>query len=153
MSLNKDLQILNHLRKNSRKTITNISRDTGIPVTTVFERIRKQEKNLIKKHTSLLDFKKMGYESNCCFAIRVQEAHVKALKEWLLNHPNMNSLYKINFWFNYLVEMVFDETSKEREFVENLENLFNVLDVKVLPIVDIIEKEAFLSKFLKCEKT
>ncbi len=56
----KDAVIFESLRQNSRKTVKEIARETGIPRTTVFERIRKMEKSgLIKAYTVRPDYDKL----------------------------------------------------------------------------------------------
>ena len=53
---NKDLLIISCLRENSRNNLTNISKMTGIPISTIFDWLKKYEGSIIKKHTALLSF-------------------------------------------------------------------------------------------------
>ena len=43
----KELLILHALRKNARKNLATISRETGIPITSVFEKVHKLQKTMI----------------------------------------------------------------------------------------------------------
>ncbi len=53
----KGLQILDALRQNSRKTVKEIAKETGVPRTTVFERIRRMEQTgLIKAYSLVPDY-------------------------------------------------------------------------------------------------
>ena len=52
---------MSYLRMNARETLTKISRKTKVPVSTVYQRIKNKEVNLILKHTSLIDFRKLGF--------------------------------------------------------------------------------------------
>jgi len=57
----KDMKILKELKKNSRLSVQKIANNTGIPSTTVFNRIKQLEKsNVIKGYTVVLDEGKMG---------------------------------------------------------------------------------------------
>jgi len=56
----KDLLILKHLRNNARKTLTSISKETNIPTSTVFDRLRIHEKGIIKKYTSIIDIENLA---------------------------------------------------------------------------------------------
>ena len=58
----KELLIMSHLRENSRKNLTKISKETKIAVSTIFDKIKKYEGGIIKKHTCILDFTKLGFE-------------------------------------------------------------------------------------------
>ena len=58
---NKDLAIIEVLKHNSNFSTQQISKKTGIPISTVHNRIRKLEKSgIIKEYTILLDNKKIG---------------------------------------------------------------------------------------------
>jgi len=56
----KDMMLLSNLRANARETLTNISKRTNIPISTIFDRLKLHEKNLIKKHTAIIDFALLG---------------------------------------------------------------------------------------------
>lgn len=62
MSLDeKDLIILEELRTNSKQRTSRISKKTGIPITTVHNRIKKLEKEgIIKNYTVNIDYEKLG---------------------------------------------------------------------------------------------
>ena len=55
------MKVLEMLKKNSKLTTGQIAKKTGIPVTTVHNRIKKMEKEgLIKGYSVILDNKKLG---------------------------------------------------------------------------------------------
>ena len=57
----KDLKILGIMQENSKLTTHKISKKTGIPITTIHNRIRKLEKEgIIKGYTLNLNHKKLG---------------------------------------------------------------------------------------------
>ncbi len=61
MADSKDFQILEELEKNSRASIKEIARKTRLPRTTVFDRLKKMEKEkLIQKYTVQPDYAKLG---------------------------------------------------------------------------------------------
>lgn len=58
----KDEKILDILKNNARATCKEISKLTGLPITTVHNRIKKMEKDgVIKGYRVILDQKKRGY--------------------------------------------------------------------------------------------
>jgi Lrp/AsnC family transcriptional regulator, leucine-responsive regulatory protein len=63
---NKDLKVLDLLKDNSKLTTSQISKKTGIPITTVHNRIRKMEKlGIIVGYTLKLNYKKLGQGILC----------------------------------------------------------------------------------------
>jgi DNA-binding Lrp family transcriptional regulator len=57
-----DLKIISHLRKNSRESLTTLSRKTNIPVSTLFDKVKNKTGYYIKKIHVLLIFQKWVLE-------------------------------------------------------------------------------------------
>ena len=79
----KDLLILSNLRKNARMSLTNMSKSTHIPISTIFDRLKLHESGLIKKHTSLIDFEKLGFNTRANVCIKVDKEKREEIKEYL----------------------------------------------------------------------
>ena len=141
----KDLAILSHLRHNSNQPITDIARNTGIPVTTIYDRMRQHERDIIKKYTVLLDFAKLGYLAKTKMALKVGKEHKEKLLKYLNEHPNVNSISKINLGFDYFIEVIFRNHNETHEFLDELDKRFSIEERHVFFVVDDIEKERFLS--------
>ncbi len=57
----KDIEILKALSRNAKKTMMEISKETGIPITTVYNRIRRmEEKGIIKGTRPVIDYSMLG---------------------------------------------------------------------------------------------
>jgi DNA-binding Lrp family transcriptional regulator len=141
----KDIMILSHLRSNANQPISDISRNTGIPATTVYDRIRSHEKSLIKRYTVLVDFAKLGYLVKTKIAIKAGKPDKEKLLKFLMEHPNVNSLSKIDLGFDYFVEVIFRGHNETHEFLDKLDEMFKIEEKHVFFVVDEIEKEKFLS--------
>lgn len=137
-----ELKILQALRENSRRSLTDISNLTRVPLSSVFKKVRKFEEDLIKKYTSLVNFNLLG------FAIRVnlilKSKNKDQLKKFLVEHPNVNSLYRISQGFDFFVETVFPSMLEFEDFVEEL-NAF-VVDKQVFHIIEDLRREDFSLK-------
>lgn len=141
----KDLVIMSYLRQNSRIKLTKMSRLTKLPVSTIFDRIRHHEKSLIKAHISLLDFAKLGFHTRANIMFRVSKKEKQAVREFLENSQNVNSIYKINNGFDFLAEVVFRNICDLEEFIEKLEERFDIKSKEVHYIIDDIKRESFMS--------
>jgi DNA-binding Lrp family transcriptional regulator len=62
MELNeKDLRILHELKENSKRTTSRIAKRTGLPITTIHNRIKRlEQEGIIKRYTVELDYTKLG---------------------------------------------------------------------------------------------
>ena len=127
----KDFQIIAHLRQDARMPLTTMSRKTNIPVSTIFDRLKYTENNLIIKHTCLLDFNKLGYSVRANITFKADRDDKDALKDFLLKNGCVNSLYKINNGFDFLVECVFRQIKDMDSFLDEVEKKFRIQD-KVL---------------------
>ncbi|MFH1064323.1 MAG: Lrp/AsnC ligand binding domain-containing protein [Candidatus Woesearchaeota archaeon] len=141
----KDLMILSYLRNNARQRLTSISRRTHIPVTTIYDNVRRYEKRFITKHSSLIDFKKLGFNAKTKIALKVGGSKAELLT-YLQDHPNVNSLYRTSSDFDVLAELVFRELRDVDEFMETLKGRFDVEKSLVLNITEDLKREDFMGK-------
>jgi DNA-binding Lrp family transcriptional regulator len=139
-----DLRILQHLRHNARASLTGISRKTGIPVSTIFDRIRSHEQTMVKKFTALLDFAKLGYPVRTNIFLKVDPQHRDGVRTHLLEHNNINNIFRINNGYDYAIEAVFASIKEVEEFLEDLEAQFRITDKEVYHIIDDIAREKAL---------
>lgn len=141
----KDMLFLTHIRTNARETLTKISRKTGIPISTLYDRLKSQEESLITKHTALVDFTKLGYMCKANIAIKVDIDDREEVKKYLVCQNSVNSLYKINNGFDFLIEGVFEHVKEMEDFIERFEKKFEVKDKNVHYIIEDIKRESFLT--------
>ncbi|MGM5482130.1 MAG: Lrp/AsnC ligand binding domain-containing protein [Nanobdellota archaeon] len=141
----KELLFVSSLRKSARKNLTKISKELSIPVSTLFEKLKKLEKALIVKHTALLDFNKLGYTTRAKILLKVNKKDKDTIKEALTKSEHVNSIYKITNGYDYLVEGIFKSLKELEEFSEKLEERFSITKKNVFFVIDDIKRENFLS--------
>jgi DNA-binding Lrp family transcriptional regulator len=141
----KDLIILSHLRNNAREPLTKLSKKTSIPVSTIFDKLKQYEGNLITQHSTLIDFSKLGYNTRANVMIKVSRETRNSIKDYLKNHQNVNSVFKINNGFDYMFEGIFANIKDLEDFLELLDQRFKIENIEVFYIIEDIKKESFLS--------
>ena len=141
----KDLSIISNLRQNSRQTLTRMSKKTNIPISTIYDKIRSFCGNVILRHTTLIDFNKLGYSTRADMVLKVDRGEREQIKEYLLKNPQINSVYKINNGYDFLVEGIFCHVKDLEDFTELLESKFRIKEKKVYYIIDELKREGFLS--------
>jgi len=139
----KDMQIITALRNNARESLTRISRKTGIPVSTIFDKIK--DTPVITKNTCLLDFSQLGFNTRAKATIKVERETREELRKYLAAHPNVNSLYKINSGYDFLIELVFRDIKEMEDFMENIRDRFKIIEDKVFYILEDIKREEFMT--------
>ena len=111
--LQKDLALLHQLRANARTSLTEMSKKTRIPISTLYDRLRVNEGSLIRKHTSLLDFEKLGYQARVHVLLKAPSAKRQSLENHLNFHESVNSLFRLANGFHFLVECIFSTISEK----------------------------------------
>jgi len=141
----KDLKIISHLRKNARERLTRISKKTGVPVSTIFDRIRMQYDELIQKHATLINFHILGFNSKACIILSIDREQRDEIKEFIKNSLHINTAYKINNGFDFLIEVVSKNMRELEDFVDILEEKFDVKEKHIFYVVEDVKREEFLT--------
>ncbi len=141
----KDRQILYYMRTNARMNLTTISRKTGIPVSTIFDRIRAQQGGLIRRFTCLLDFKRLGYNIWAKALLKVQPEKRDELRKYLMAHPNVNNVQRINNGYDYSVDFLFTDMKEAEDFMDGLETRFPIVSRNVFHVIDSIVEEKIMA--------
>ena len=142
----KDIQILSHLRRDSREMLTKLSRKTSIPVSTIFDRLRYHKGGLIKKNTTLMDFSLLGFNSRAKVILKVDKIDRVSIKNLLKMHRNINALHRINNGYDFMFEAIFRNMKDLEDFINTLEEQFNILEKHIYYVIDDIKEEDFLSR-------
>jgi len=136
----KEILILLVLRKNSRQSLAEISRKTNIPLSTIFDNLRRLEEKLITKHTSLIDFPKLGFNIKVVILLKTNKRN--ELKNFLIQHKNTNMIHRTNNNYDYFVETIFKNMKELHGFLEDLEN-FNIERMDHYYIEEDVKREEF----------
>jgi DNA-binding Lrp family transcriptional regulator len=142
----KDLRILIQLRKNARMQLTDISKATSIPISTIYDRLKNKSNNVISRHASLINFEVLGFNTRAQICLKCGKSSKKNIMEFLLKHPSVNSLYKINNGYDYMVEVVFRNVKELEEFLEGMEENHSIKTKQVYYIIEDMVREHFFSE-------
>ena len=142
----KDSQIIRELRKNSRASLKEIASRLELPSSTVHDRVRRFEGNIIAKHTTLINFQEMGFYSHFFFTVKTSREKREELRDYLRDNRFTNTVYQVNDKFDFLVEVVFENLKQANDFIEEVRERFPIEAIYIHSIIENIKKEEFLSK-------
>ncbi|MFH1409515.1 MAG: Lrp/AsnC family transcriptional regulator [Nanoarchaeota archaeon] len=145
MIIKKDLHMISRLRQNARITLTEMSKATKIPISTLYDKLKGYQGNVITRHTTLIDFTRLGYHARTALLIKVGTDDRESLKEYLMKHPSINSVFRINNGYDFFVEGIFHHLVDVEGFIANIEKRFKTERIENHYVVEDIKKEAFLS--------
>ena len=143
--LPKDTQILSALRKNARASLTKISRETKIPVSTIFERLKNFQKVAIHKYTTLVDFKRFGFTTKAFVILKFDKADKEIAFSILQKSIPINSSYKVNNGYDILLECIFKDIRELEEFFEEFEKKVRIKAKQIFHVIEDLKQQEFLA--------
>lgn len=139
-----ELQIVSQFRRNARENLTTASRKLRIPVSTLYDRLKKYQGNVILKHTALLNFDKLGYSIRVIMSFKSKSEYKDELQSFLENHHRVNTVYKVSNNSDYLIEVLFKDMIELNNFSETLDK-FEISGKHEYYVVKDVKREAFLT--------
>jgi DNA-binding Lrp family transcriptional regulator len=137
------IRLLSALRENSREKLTSISRKTNIPISTLFDMLKELQHDIIEKNTVLLNFSQLGYHTLAQVYLEVENCDLDRLRKHLICHPKVNSVYKINNGWHFVIETVHKNIKQLDSFLQNIEDNFSLKNKKIHYLIDDIKREGF----------
>lgn len=140
----KDASVISHLRKNARIPLTKMSRKTGVPVSTLFDKIKYLNGGSIIRYTSLVDFRKIGLNAHAYVLLKTLPEKRSDILKKLSNHRYLNSLFKVNNGWDFLCEVLGRDMSDVEAFIETLESE-GVVKKEIHYVLNELTREGFLT--------
>lgn len=114
-------------------------------MTTIYDNVRRYEREFITKYASIMDFRELGFKAKTNIALKV--AHPMGdLLDFLGSHPNINSLYTTDSEYDILAELVFQELRDVDEFLALIKRQFPIEKYFVFNITGDLKREEFMSR-------
>ncbi|MEM7826991.1 MAG: Lrp/AsnC family transcriptional regulator [Candidatus Aenigmatarchaeota archaeon] len=111
-------KILEVLIENSGLPIKEISRRTGIPITTVHNRIKKMEQEgIIKCYKAIIDTKKIGMNIQAFLQITAKELNEEKINK-IASLPNVNECYILSGPNDVLLKVSAEDIDKLNDFTD-----------------------------------
>jgi Lrp/AsnC family leucine-responsive transcriptional regulator len=115
----RDMRLVNEMRKNSRRSLTAISMNIDMPLGTVFKAVnRLYKRQVIMKDTCLIDFAKVGFPLKLGVFIRTNAKD--ELKKSLEDHPNLNAFLRLSGDYDYYAEFLFKDMIAYKDLIDEL---------------------------------
>ncbi len=134
----KDMKILTILKNNSRASIREISKATGIRPSTVHQRIKKLvENDVIEKFTVKLNDDKM--EEGFASFMLISGSPERYLDEKILKNQHVKGIYGITGEYDLLIKMKFKDMSTFNEFLLDFRENYSKHLSKTLTMVQTVK--------------
>jgi len=141
----KDIMILCRLRRNSRENLTKMSKFTKVPISTLHDKLKKFEGDVIKKHTIILNFKSLGYDIRVAMLLKVSSENMQRFERFLKNNENVNSLFRINNGYDFMAEALFRNMKQFKDFTDKMHSI-GIDAMQEFFVLDDLKREDFLTQ-------
>lgn len=140
----KEKQIIGALRKNARTSLKELAQQINLPTSTIHDKVRRFQGTIIQRHSSLLNFRELGYQTHLFLALKTKRDQRNALEDFLKNSPFINTLYQVNDQFDFLVEAIFKDPKEAQDFLDLLKENFLIENKYVHNVINNLRREEFL---------
>lgn len=144
----KDKVLLAYVRQNSRVRLAKLSRLTGMPVSTIFDRLKKNLHGTITRSTVLLNWDALGMRTRALVLFKSKPEKRDELKEFLLKSPEVNTLQRINNGHDFIAECVFATIGELEAFLDRLSREYGAKTEAHYIIEDLAREAALTSPTL-----
>ncbi|MGO1043225.1 Lrp/AsnC family transcriptional regulator [Clostridioides difficile] len=114
-----DLKIINSLKKNSRASISEISRQVNLSIPAVSERIKKiEQSNIIQKYTIQINREKTKYKLLAFIFINTDlSKSIEEFKKTMLEYDTVLECHHISGEYDYLIKVLAEDTNELEKFI------------------------------------
>ncbi|WP_414469886.1 Lrp/AsnC family transcriptional regulator [Methanobacterium sp. ACI-7] len=119
-----DLAILRSLIKNSRITISQMSKEIDVPDATISNRLKKLEDSVIKRYTMIPDWQTVGLEITSIIIIQTESEKHESVKEMLSKLDEVSEVYSVSGEYDILIKV----------WVKSIEELNQLVNAKIRSI-------------------
>jgi Lrp/AsnC family transcriptional regulator for asnA, asnC and gidA len=137
-----DLKILKELQKNGRMNYAEISRRTGIPSSTVYDKItRLVNKGVIKKFTVILDREKVGFGVSALIGIDTGAELYRNVAKELCQLHELVMVCGTTAQFDLMAKIRTTSLKRLTEILNRIREIKGVDDIFVMTILETFKDE------------
>ena len=138
----KDIAILNELKKDSRESFRKIARKLNVATTTVINKHKRlRDAGIIKKSTIEIDYEKMGYTLAALIDLRVSKGRLIEVEEKIAKRHNVYAVYDITGDSDSVILARFINRKELNDFIKSLLAMEYVERTNTHLILNIVKEE------------
>ncbi len=142
----KEKKLLVWLRKNNRRPISELALRNNFPISTMFDVLGRMEQRNIVEHKSRVCFEKIGFPVKIFTVVKTELAARPALRKYLAQSKNVNSLHFVDSGFDFHIETVFSNQKEASDFFEDMRKRNTIVSECSYSVIETIQTEKFLTE-------
>jgi len=144
-------ELLRALQANSKRSLRELAREVGLPISTVHEKIRRLEREgIIKKYRAVLDEKRLGFLVTGFILVSIvysveNQTSQKRIAEKIAALPNVQEVHIISGDWDLIVKVKAKGVDELGSFItEKLRNIHGVGKTLTAVVFETVKEEATL---------
>jgi len=137
-----DKEILNAIMNDSKMPLRKLASALNISFVTVMNRIKKlEEKGVIKKYSTRLNYEKLGYGIHALVEMKISKGRLLELENKIAKFPNIYAVYDTTGQFDATLMGRFKTTREMDVFLKKLQTFDFVETTNTKLILNTIKKQ------------
>ncbi len=137
-----DVKILNELSKNSRIPISKIALKTGIPDSTISNRLKKLEKNnVIEQYTTILNPEAVGVQITAMIIIQTETENHENVEIELPKLEKVSQVYSISGEYDILIKVWAHTLDELNDIVTQIRTIDGIEELRELIVMERLKEE------------
>jgi Transcriptional regulators len=116
-----DSEIIHSLVRNSRITLSQMSKEINVPDATISNRLKKLEKNVIKQYTLIVDPDELGLTVTAIIIIQTESEKHENVKNELSKLEEVSEVYSVSGEYDILIKV----------WAHSIEELNDIMNSKI----------------------
>ena len=116
-----DSEIIRSLVRNSRITLSQMSKEISVPDATISNRLKKLEKSVIKQYTLIVDPDKLGLKVTAIIIIQTESEKHENVKNELSKLGEVSEVYSVSGEYDILIKV----------WAHSIEELNEIMNTKI----------------------
>ena len=145
-----DMMILRRLAVYGKEGIRELARNLGKSPSTIAFRIKRLEREgVIRGYTTVIDYRKLGYQINAITLLQVDGAYIEELEEILTKEPNVKAVYDVTGEYDIAIITSFREVEDLDKFIKRIIKIPHVKRSMTSIIFRVVKETPHVEEFLR----
>jgi len=145
-----DMMILRRLAVYGKEGIRELARNLGKSPSTIAFRIKRLEREgIIRGYTTVIDYRRLGYQINAITLLQVDGAYIEELEEILTKEPNVKAVYDVTGEYDIAIITSFREIEDLDRFIKRIIKIPHVKRSMTSIIFRVVKETPHVEEFLR----
>ncbi|MCD6278788.1 MAG: Lrp/AsnC family transcriptional regulator [Desulfurococcales archaeon] len=144
------MMILRRLAVYGKEGIRELARNLGKSPSTIAFRIKRLEREgIIRGYTTVIDYRRLGYQINAITLLQVDGAYIEELEEILTKEPNVKAVYDVTGEYDIAIITSFREVEDLDKFIKRIIKIPHVKRSMTSIIFRVVKETPHVEEFLR----